>query len=468
MNYKKRLLTCIITGSFAVSTIAIGNLASAEDVPNTSKEVKILSVGDSITDGYWEQGSYRKYMYKLLSDDGYSIDMVGTKGMDTQTTDGFTYDGDYCGYSGYAIQDISGTETRSGIYEVLTNGNVMETYSPDIVLLQIGTNDVLSAYNEGIEDRLENLVDYILTYLQDDDDMLFVTSIPDIDVEEVYTWFWAYGDVYYNSSVEEFTKLVGDYIDSYNAKIKELVQKEQAQGKHIQYADINSVVDASTDLYDGVHPNEIGYQKMGEYWYTMVDTYLSGNTSNHAYYDANGNDITNQILSGTYSFTDDSIKIVKDGTPVDTTTTEVTTTTETPTETTTEETSTTTETPTETTTEETSTTTETPTETTTEETSTTTETPTETTTEETSTTTETPTETTTTIEPSNEPITGDVNLDGKVTTADLLSMKKYLLSINTLSEEQLKAGDINHDGNVKTNDLLMLKKYLLGIVSSLD
>ena len=47
-------------------------------------------------------------------------------------------------------------------------------------------------------------------------------------------------------------------------------------------------------------------------------------------------------------------------------------------------------------------------------------------------------------------------------------MKKYLLRINTLSEEQLKAGDINHDGNVKTNDLLMLKKYLLGIVSSLD
>lgn len=44
-------------------------------------------------------------------------------------------------------------------------------------MLQIGTNDILSAYNDGIADRLEHLVDYIASYLPEDG-RLFVASIP--------------------------------------------------------------------------------------------------------------------------------------------------------------------------------------------------------------------------------------------------------------------------------------------------
>ena len=64
-------------------------------------------------------------------------------------------------------------------------------------------------------------------------------------------------------------------------------------------------------------------------------------------------------------------------------------------------------------------------------------------------------------------IKGDVNKDGKVSTADLLSLKKYLLGITELSDQQFTSADINEDGKVSTADLLSLKKYLLGVVDTL-
>lgn len=322
----KRILAMLLALTVSATSMFTGMVVSANNTTD-NQTLKVMSVGDSITDGYWEQGSYRKYTYKLLTDNGYNIDMVGPKGSNSQNTNGFTYDGQYCGYSGYAIQDISGTETRSGIYEVLVNGNVMETYDPDIVLLQIGTNDILSAYNTGIEDRLENLVDYMLDYLEDEEDVLFVTTIPYMDVEEVYSWFWTYGSVYYSMDKSDFCDLIDNYVNIYNEKIKDLVEEKQSEGKHIQLADINSVVDANTDLNDGVHPNEQGYEKMGEYWYTVLDSYLSGEVSNNYSYYENGNDITNSIKSGTYSFSDNVVTALKDGSVPPVTSTEKVTTT---------------------------------------------------------------------------------------------------------------------------------------------
>ncbi|MCD7799853.1 MAG: dockerin type I repeat-containing protein [Ruminococcus sp.] len=57
----------------------------------------------------------------------------------------------------------------------------------------------------------------------------------------------------------------------------------------------------------------------------------------------------------------------------------------------------------------------------------------------------------------------DVNLDGKVNTADLLTLKRYLLGLSD-DESICSYGDINLDGKTNTADLLMLKRYLLGLV----
>ena len=286
MNKKQFAATVIAIAvgvcSFNFKDVEVNTFANDE-------AVKIMSIGDSITDGYWEQGAYRKYMYSDLYKRGYNIDMVGPKGGGTTTFDyngkTISYDTNYAGYSGFAIQqmpdgkDYTSGENRSGILETIQSDydyskdgvqNMVEAYSPDVVLLQIGTNDILSNYNTNITGRLENLVDVILSGVAEDG-VVYVASIPDIDVSIRYDWLGGYGvDVWQDGGIEELTTIVQSSIDNYNASIKEMVKNMQSQGKSVRFGDINSVVDYKTDLYDGVHPNEIGYENMGLYWSELL------------------------------------------------------------------------------------------------------------------------------------------------------------------------------------------------------
>lgn len=335
---KRKILSFITATAMTVSALAVQNLtACAVTDTETTETIKIMPIGDSITHGYQSSGGYRKYFCYWFGRDGeYDFDMVGPNAdyPDTFEYNGktITYDTNHCGYSGYAIQYMTGTETRQGILETLQDGNYLQTYDPDIIMLQIGTNDILSAYNDCITDRLENLINYI-DENTNDNAVIFVSTIPDIDVSVVYDWFWSYGDEKYNNTLEDFSDIIQGYIDSYNSSIPVLVEKLQNEGKNIEFADIHSVVDKDTQLNDGVHPNESGYEAMGSYWSGRILAYLNND--------------------------DDSKNTT-------TTTTETTTTTTTTTETTTTTTETTSTTSTETTTTETTTnTTETTTTTTT-------------------------------------------------------------------------------------------------------
>ena len=178
-------------------------------------------------------------------------------------------------------------EHRSGILETIQatwyNGqNMIAAYQPDIVLLQIGTNDILSNYNDGITDRLENLVNVILQDL-DADSTVFVSTIPDIDAYTRADWLGSYGINAWGSTQEEKDRLmetVTGCIDTYNTSIYNLVLKMQSEGKNVQFADINSVVDYQTDLHDGVHPNEAGYENMGNYWAGLLNDFFQNNGTN--------------------------------------------------------------------------------------------------------------------------------------------------------------------------------------------
>lgn len=89
--------------------------------------------------------------------------------------------------------------------------------------------------------------------------------------------------------------------------------------------------------------------------------------------------------------------------------------------------------------------------------------PVTTTTEPPVTTTTDDTTTTTTNEPSTDVLLGDVNGDGKVNTADLLLLKKYLLGLENESAIVFNNSDYNADTKINTLDLLMLKRHLLGL-----
>ena len=291
MYTKKKGLAVLIAAVTGLSSLAVGTVSAAPAAAGDTEAVKILSLGDSITDGYWTSGAYRKYMYHDLEQMGYNIDMVGPKGGNSNT---FTYNGqsvsyddNNAGYSGYAIQEMTTKEHRSGILETIQatwyNGqNMIAAYQPDIVLLQIGTNDILSNYNDGITDRLENLVNVILQDL-DADSTVFVSTIPDIDAYTRADWLGSYGINAWGSTQEEKDQLmetVTGCIDTYNTSIYNLVLKMQSEGKNVQFADINSVVDYQTDLHDGVHPNEAGYENMGNYWAELLNDFFQNHGTN--------------------------------------------------------------------------------------------------------------------------------------------------------------------------------------------
>lgn len=255
---KRNRIAALLTS--AVMTMCMGASALSGNAADAEKTVRIMPLGDSITDGFTVVGGYRVPLWYLLQDKGLTdgIDFVGPNGW---YIDGVC-DTDHAGYSGYSIADIP--NQRQGIYNFIDW--LMEEYPADVVMLQIGTNDILSSYElDTAGDRLELLIDSILTYIPEDG-MLYVSTIPYMDAD-VTTYTNAY-------TAEEMDAAV----DAYNADLREIVAEKAAAGKPIAQADINSVLTKS-DLGDGVHPSEDGYQKMAEYWSGVLEEYLTGEIS---------------------------------------------------------------------------------------------------------------------------------------------------------------------------------------------
>ena len=295
MQKTKKTMAGLLAATVLLGTTSVLQAVQVEPVSAASDPVKIIAMGDSITHGYINgDNGYRKYFCYGLQQNGITdFDMVGPNNnwTDSATYDWngttITYDPAHAGYSGYAIQKIG---NRQGLQETIfdttytdgdVSGNMMKVYQPDVIMLQIGTNDVLDAQLTGIGDRLEELVDKLIPYVSGDGQVLYLASIPDIDAAKKYDWLgayqWTYG-VSYESDPEKFVATVQAAVDDYNTIVKNLVAKKQAEGAHIEFSDINSTINVSAgDLEDGVHPSEQGYAKMGQYWSNLLtETYFHG------------------------------------------------------------------------------------------------------------------------------------------------------------------------------------------------
>lgn len=152
----------------------VGSVLVARPAPAVCGRVgpwRIMPLGDSLTggsaevDGYGD--SYRRSLWQLLRSRGYKdIDFVGNRKGD----DG-TYDGDHSGWGGYTTGPDNGGSANLYVHIAKfvsqqytlneSSGKDWVTFAdPDIVLLNIGTND-----GEGdpaaVERRLTGLVEVI-------------------------------------------------------------------------------------------------------------------------------------------------------------------------------------------------------------------------------------------------------------------------------------------------------------------
>ena len=86
---------------------------------NKGVPVKIMPVGDSITEGKYTQGGYRKPLYQLLKDNGYSGTFVGKEDNGDPANDtGFSTGMENPNHEGYGSARI----------DMLLNGHHGETH----------------------------------------------------------------------------------------------------------------------------------------------------------------------------------------------------------------------------------------------------------------------------------------------------------------------------------------------------
>ncbi|MFE9775750.1 GDSL-type esterase/lipase family protein [Streptomyces sp. NPDC005931] len=205
--------------------VAIGAMrAGAEPPPlNLDLDVKLMPVGDSITDGQNSSANngYREPLWhELLLDDSllWKRDIVGSQ------RSGDMHDPDHEGYRGKRIDEVARKVECA-----------VPAYRPNIVTLHIGTNDINQNYHLGAApERLGDLIDQILVDAPEAT-VLVATLVP---------------------STKEGLQ---ERIDRYNAALPQVVAERRAQGKAVRLVDMSAVTTADVD---GSHPNDEGYRKM--------------------------------------------------------------------------------------------------------------------------------------------------------------------------------------------------------------
>jgi lysophospholipase L1-like esterase len=211
--------------------------------PTGGSPCKILPLGDSITYGIQYAGAYRVELFQDAQTAHQHITFVGDSSLANgpTTVAGVAFPQDNDGHSGWTIDQIAG----------LVPSPALQT-NPDIVLLMIGTNDMYSTSQPVAQapQRLAALLDAIIK--GDARALLIVAQITPLQ----------------NSTWE--TQVV-----TYNAAIPALVQARAGAGKHIAMVDMHTGFVTATMLSsDGVHPNQTGYNHMGDVWYAALKDVL--------------------------------------------------------------------------------------------------------------------------------------------------------------------------------------------------
>ncbi|WFF03232.1 ricin-type beta-trefoil lectin domain protein [Micromonospora sp. WMMD964] len=222
------LATLAALGVVASGVLTPTGPASAE----SNGGVRVMPLGDSITEGTQVPGGYRIGLWQRLVNGRYTVDFVGSQFNGPASLG----DHDHQGHPGWRIDQIDANIV-----------NWLNTQRPQTVLLHIGTNDILQNYNvSSAPNRLSTLIDRITTTAPTAE--VFVAQLIPIS----------------NSNQ-------GAAVRTFNAAIPGIVQSKVNAGKRVHLVDMHSAL-TTADLIDGVHPTAGGYDKMAARWYSALQS----------------------------------------------------------------------------------------------------------------------------------------------------------------------------------------------------
>jgi lysophospholipase L1-like esterase len=224
---------------------------------NASRPLRIMPIGDSITDDCAINGAWRLYLQPLLQTNGYAFTNFGrwlsfpSGGFTKTRHEGIcgaviAYPGMFSAHN-YPVQSNYALKTIS---DALTN------FTPDLFLIDLGVNDMGYGRNPWLvaTNHMSALLDLIFAR---------VPSAQVIVGKPTSITRASIGSPPYST--------YGTNMHIFCAALQSLVNTRRAQGQNVFVADLFSAVDPVTMLQsDGTHPNTAGFNAMAKEWFFRI------------------------------------------------------------------------------------------------------------------------------------------------------------------------------------------------------
>lgn len=252
MKTRKLRLRCIFTLlAFCVAAPLRGESLLSHYSAGTP--LKIMPVGDSITDDCNVSGAWRKPLQPLLETNGFAFTFVGR--LPSVPAAGFTktnHEG-HCG----AVVAAPGIFGDNRLYFAALNylqkvvPDALTNSIPDVMLVWIGANDIGNGRNP-----LLVATNHMATLLNQ-----IFSNAPNVSV------------ILTKASRQEFySGAVATNIPIYNAALQAVVNQRRALGQKVYLADLYSPLVYPTMFSDGLHPNASGDQAAAAEWMARIQT----------------------------------------------------------------------------------------------------------------------------------------------------------------------------------------------------
>ena len=223
-----------------------------------SADIKILPLGDSITQGVGNDyqiakgaDSYRRLLYIKLKQAGYKVDFVGSmnKTFKCGNPANNDFDPDHEGHWGWKTDEII-RGMNDGCKGSSSLSDWLKTYTPDIALIHLGTNDMF--HKQSVASTLDEL-EQVIEILRADNPHVVVFLAKLIPAKG---------------------SKVNKRIIALNSVLHKVIQRADKPDSRVLIVDHFSGFDTASDTFDGVHPNQAGELKMAQRWFEAIDGYF--------------------------------------------------------------------------------------------------------------------------------------------------------------------------------------------------
>jgi lysophospholipase L1-like esterase len=213
---------------------------AAESVAPPPHVVRVMPLGDSITEGAAGSATYRYWLWKKLEAAGSHVDFVGSRfGVSDGDARFPDFDQNHEGHWGWTAEQV----------ERRVFGWASDT-KPDVVLLAIGINDVAHGEGRQVAGRVAGIIARLRA------------ANPKVTV--------------LLASLMPATPVPLEAIEAVNDALPRVAEQQRRDGTPVVIVDQFTDFDPAVDTYDGIHPNETGEKKLAERWFPALRDVLAG------------------------------------------------------------------------------------------------------------------------------------------------------------------------------------------------